>query len=66
MCHCNWCRKTSGHNGNTFIVIMDSAVSHETPLTIDLQTKLMPHISSSSSSQAQTRLSPAQPTQATR
>jgi hypothetical protein len=29
MCHCNWCRKTSGHNGNTFIVIMDNAVSQE-------------------------------------
>jgi hypothetical protein len=27
MCHCHWCRKTSGHNGNTFIVIMDNAVS---------------------------------------
>ena len=30
MCHCNWCRKTSGHNGNTFIVLMDSAVSQPT------------------------------------
>jgi hypothetical protein len=35
MCHCNWCRKTSGHNGNTFIVIMDSAVSHPIPSIIN-------------------------------
>ena len=27
MCHCHWCRKTSGHNGNTFAVVMSDQVS---------------------------------------
>lgn len=66
MCHCNWCRKTSGHNGNTFIVIMDSAVSQPAPPIIDSQTELTSHVPSSSNCQAQTQLSIAPPTLATR
>jgi hypothetical protein len=27
ICHCRWCRKTSGHNGNTFAVVMSDQVS---------------------------------------
>jgi hypothetical protein len=27
ICHCTWCKKVSGHNGNTFAVVMSDKVS---------------------------------------
>ncbi|KEQ68152.1 hypothetical protein M436DRAFT_18392, partial [Aureobasidium namibiae CBS 147.97] len=28
LCHCGWCKKTPGYNGNTFAVLMDHACSN--------------------------------------